>query len=70
MMANNFETINNWEAWQGLTREQRDYELFRILHNLDRRLASLERRPWFDKGLAFCGGIFGGALAAVGIRKL
>ena len=70
MMTNNFEIINNWEAWQELTREQRDYELFRILHNLDRRLASLERRPWFDKGLIFCGGILGGALAVLGIRKL
>ena len=69
-MANNFEIINSWEAWQGLTREQQNYELFRILHNLDRRPASLERRPWFDKGLAFCGGILGGALAALGIRKL
>jgi len=69
-MANNFEIINNWEAWQGLTREQRDYELFRILHNLDRRLASLERRPWFDKGLIFCGSILGGALAVLGISKL
>ena len=69
-MANNFEIINNWEAWQGLTREQRDYELFRILHNLDRRLASLERRRWFDKGLVFCGSILGGALAALGIRNL
>ena len=69
-MANNFETIDNWEAWQGLTQAQRDYELFRILHNLDRRLVFLERRPWFDKALVFCGSILGGALAALGIRKL
>ena len=69
-MANNFETIDNWDAWQRLTHEQRDYELFRILHNLDRRLVFLERRPWFDKALVFCGSILGGALAALGIREL
>lgn len=69
-MANGFGSIDKWEEWLRLSPEQREYEHFRILQNLDIRLACLEKRPWFDKCLAFAGGVIGGVAAVFGMRAL
>ena len=56
--------LPNWETWsQNMTEEQRRYELYRHVYSIDCRLAKLERRPIWDKALAFGGGLIGGAVA-------
>ena len=34
--------IPNWDEWSGLTKEQRDYSLFKILGSMDNRLGGVE----------------------------
>ena len=54
--------------WEKATPENRSWMLFNTVQNMNNRLKKLERRPIVDKVLAFGGGIFGGALAYLGIK--
>jgi hypothetical protein len=67
-MQNGISSYHEWR--ETLTQEQRDYEMWRVLQTLDRRLVCLERRPLWDKTLAFAGGVAGGFLAVISYLKL
>ncbi len=66
-MANGFMVINE-KDWDKATPEQRLWWTFNTLQSVDTRLKRLEGRRWYDKVSSFAGGIFGGALATIGIR--
>jgi hypothetical protein len=75
-----------WDEWNGLTKEQRDYSLYKVLAELsvhdcrmdkaclarleacNGRFKTLERRKWFDRGVAAFTGIITGIAAAIGIK--
>jgi len=63
-------SLKNYEEWQGLSEDQKDYAIFQALNSLNRRLENLERRPLADKIYAFLGGIVGGVLAFLGFLGL
>jgi len=69
-MGNGFGDFVTSEQWNEMTPETRQYEIYRMLRCLDHRMCVLERHPWFDKCLAFMGGIFGGLAAALGMKWL
>ena len=66
-MANGFIVIDEKE-WEHADTEQRDWMTFRTLKSIDARLGKLEKKSFFDKASSFCGGVFGGALAALGFK--
>lgn len=66
-MSNGFMIITE-KDWENATEKQRSWMLFNTVQNMNDRLKKLERRPIVDKVLAFGGGIFGGALAYIGIK--
>lgn len=66
-MPNGVQSYAEWS--QALNKEQRDYEIYRLLHSLDERLCRLERRPIWDKAVAFAGGIIGGFAAVIAYLK-
>ena len=66
-MANGFIVIDEKE-WDHADSEQRDWMTFKTLRSIDSRLGKLETRPLMDKCFSFAGGVFGGALAALGIK--
>ena len=50
------------EEWKGMPPEEREWLTFRFLAKIDKRLLSLERHKWFDKGVLFTGAVFGGII--------
>jgi len=77
----------SWEEWnEQLTEEQRKYQLYKVLTDLDNRefnrdetckarlsgcsqnFARLNRRRWFDRGIATAVGIGTGIATALGIK--
>lgn len=66
----NFQDVMSQEAWSNLSNETRQYEIYRMLSNLDFRMHVMERRPIYDKCLAFFGGLVGGIAATLGIKFL
>jgi len=66
-MANGFVIIKE-KDWEKASDDQRMWWVFNTLQSVDTRLKKLEGRRWYDKASSFSGGIFGGALAALGIR--
>ena len=66
-MPNGYMIITE-KDWEKATPENRSWMLFNTVQNMNNRLKKLERRPIVDKVLAFGGGIFGGALAYLGIK--
>ncbi len=61
-MANGFIVVNK-EDWEKAKPEQRDWWIFNTLQNMDKRLKTLEKKPLYDKAMAFAGGIVGGFAA-------
>ena len=66
-MPNGYMVITE-KDWEKTTPENRSWMLFNTVQNMNNRLKKLERRPIIDKALAFGGGIFGGAMAYLGIK--
>jgi hypothetical protein len=65
-MAQQVNGLPTWETWsQNMTDEQRRYEMFRLLYSISCRVDKLERRPMWDKALAFTGGLIGGFAAVI-----
>ncbi len=62
-MLNGVKDYTQWK--EVMTQEQRDYKMFEVLCNLDRRLAKLENRSTINKAAAFFGGIVGGISAYI-----
>jgi len=56
------------KGWQGLSEDERSWLMFNTMQSIERRVTKLEQRKWIDKGLTFAGGVFGGALAYLGIN--
>jgi hypothetical protein len=69
-MDNRFSDVMSQDAWNNLSEETRQYEIYRMLSNLDFRMCIMERRPLFEKCLAFLGGVVGGIAATLGIKML
>lgn len=62
--------VGSYKEWiEALSEEQRQYEIYRLLLSMDERMCKLERRPIWDKTLAFAGGIVGGIIAIAGYFK-
>jgi hypothetical protein len=66
-MGNGFMVITE-KDWENATTDQRMWWTFNTLQSVDSRLKRIEGRRWYDKVASFAGGIFGGALAALGVR--
>lgn len=66
-MSNGFVVINE-KDWEKASDDQRMWWIFNTLQNIDARMKKVEGRRWYDKVSSFAGGIFGGALATLGIR--
>ncbi|MGA2332307.1 MAG: hypothetical protein ABSG75_11160 [Syntrophales bacterium] len=64
---NGFITIKE-KDWEGMDDKQKLWAIYNTLQTMDGRMKTLERRPITDKCFAFCGGIIGGFLAALGIK--
>lgn len=66
-------TIPSWEEWnEQLTKEQREYSLYKILQSVDSRLNKydadikvLKNRKTADKGYAMGAGLVGGFIAVL-----
>ena len=69
-MSNGFRDFMNHDQWISASEETRQYEIYRMLCNLDFRMCVIERRPIFEKCLAFLGGILGGVAAMLGMKAL
>lgn len=67
-MPNGIESYHEWSTC--MTRDQREYEIYRLLKSFDERLSNIERRPLWDKGIAFAGGVLGGFLALLSYVKI
>jgi hypothetical protein len=61
-MANGFVIIKE-KDWENASTDQREWWTFNTLQNVDMRLKALEKKPLYDKALAFGGGIVGGFAA-------
>ena len=72
----------DWDEWNGLTREQQAYSLYKTLQSMNEKLNhcpdqlricgdrfdKLERRKRFDTSVAGTTGLFGGILAWLGSK--
>lgn len=68
-MANGFLVLDD-KDWAAMTQEQRDWAVYKTLRDINCRLTTLEKRPFYDKCLAFFGGVVGGFSAAIGLKFL
>lgn len=66
-MGNGFIVIDE-KDWAEANDEQRSWMTFKTLKSIDLRLQKIEKRPIVDKCYSFLGGVFGGLLAAFGVR--
>lgn len=58
--------VKDYAQWkETMTQEQRDYKMFEVLCNLDKRLEKLESKSIINKTVAFFGGIVGGISAYI-----
>jgi len=57
---------DNFQQWQELEPQQREYAYYTILQDIRKRLDSLERRNWIHNSFALIGGALGGAAVVVG----
>lgn len=74
--------IGDWDEWNSLTEDQQKYSLYKILKSMetrlshcpdqldrcDRRFVKIERRKWFDRGVAVVTGVITGIAAALGVK--
>lgn len=61
----NGSAICSWDDWKNnLSEEQRQYEIWRCLYDVQRKYSKLERRKLTDKTMSFLGGFVGGVVAA------
>jgi len=67
MSPNGFMVINE-KDWEKANPEQRAWMTFNTLQSMNSRLEALEKRPLWNKAVAFVGGLFGGAGAALGLK--
>ena len=56
------------ETWENIPDEEKLWIIFNTVQELVPRVAKLEGRKVFDKGLNLAGGIIGGALAFLGLK--
>ena len=62
--------IPNWDEWNGLDEEARQYHLYTTLKSMDGRLTTLEGNKWVRGALQFSGGIVGGFIAIITLGKI
>jgi hypothetical protein len=55
-------------SWKTATPEQRDEMIYSTMKSVDGRLKKLESKALFNKGVSGVAGLFGGALAALGLK--
>ena len=60
--------IVNEKDWDTLPEKKRSWIMYNTMQSVEHRVTKLEQRKWIDKGLTFAGGVFGGALAYLGIN--
>jgi len=68
-VGNGFLVVNE-KAWEDTPPESRDKLIFLTLQAIDQRLCKLEKAGFYHKACATGGGIFGGIIAALGIKWL
>lgn len=56
------------ESWKKIPDDEKLWLIFNTVRSLDRRITKLERGGWLHKGLAFTGGIIGGAACFLGLK--
>lgn len=67
-MANS--DIPSWKEWdEELSKDQREYSLYKILHSLDSRMTTLESAKW-KNGFLTIGGAFLGGASTMGMAML
>ena len=56
------------ERWKELDENERTWLIYDTLTSFDKRLTKVEQGGWLHKGLAFTGGVVGGAAVFLGFR--
>ena len=56
--------------WEKASEDQRGWWTYQTLQSLNDRLSFLERRPLYDKCMAFMGGVIGGFVGAALSKRL
>ena len=56
------------ETWENTADDEKLWLIFNTLQTLDTRLTKLEHGGWIHKGLAFMGGVIGGAAVFLGFK--
>lgn len=53
-------------TWKKIDPDVRSLMTHTAVDDLQKRVTKIEKRPWWNKGQAFLGGIFGGIIAVAG----
>lgn len=56
------------DTWKHLPDENRTWIMYKTIIDFSKRLEVVENRSFFNKALAFLGGVFGGIAAAFGSK--
>jgi len=56
------------ERWKEMGENERTWLIYDSLITIDKRVTHLERGGWLHKGLAFTGGMIGGAACYLGFK--
>lgn len=56
------------ERWKEMDDTERTWLIYDTLTSFDKRLTKVEHGGWLHKGLAFTGGVIGGAAVFLGFR--
>ena len=58
------------DTWKHLPEENRTWIMYKTIIHLITRLEAVENKSFFNKALAFLGGVFGGIAAAFGSKVM
>ncbi len=66
----NEKMVVNQETWNKISPDDRAWILYNTMLDIEERLKRLENRSFFNKTLAFLGGIFGGIVSVFGSKAM
>ena len=64
----NLKMVVTKETWANIPDDEKLWMIFNTVQSLQKRVTQLERGGWLHKGLAFTGGVMGGAACFLGFR--
>ena len=64
-----FITVNE-KDWEASSSKQREWMTYNTLQSIDERLKKLEKKPLVTNFYSLLGGILGGMLATLGLKRI